>query len=144
MILVNKGQEVNGYLASYKTTKSLTFADSTGTLNLFTVTGDVIVKILTVCTVNVVSAAAGNVNVGTAAAPTAILPATVASTLIAREIWHDASPDAEIEALSVISEYFITDGNDIVLVCSAQIDSGNLTFYCYFTPVSSDGWVVAA
>jgi hypothetical protein len=129
---------------SVKATKTVTFDNDANPISLFTVTGDVVVKIIAVCTTNVASGAAGNVEVGIAADPDAIIATTVATALDAREIWHDNSPDAEIEAYSTTREYIITDGNDIILTPSAQIDSGVLVFYCDWTPLSTDGAVVAA
>lgn len=130
-----------GYL---KLTKTVTFSDSTGTISLFTVTGDVIVQLVSVCTTNVASVAAGNVEVGTSGDTDAILPTTLGTDLDAREIWHDSEPVSEIEPLDSMRQYIITDGNDIVMTLSAQIDSGALTFYCYWNPLSSDGRVVVA
>lgn len=131
-----------GYKISSKT---VTFSNTSGTVNLFTVTGDVIVRIIALCTTNVASAAAGSVSVGISGTTDAILPATLGTDLDAREIWHDNSPSSEIESLSdSLKEYVITDGDDIILTCSAQIDSGALVFYCYFIPLSGDGAVVAA
>lgn len=133
----------NGFLGK-KVQKDLTFSNTSTAQTLFTVTGDVIVRIIAVCTTNVASAAAGNVEVGISGTTDAILSTTVGTALIAREIWHDNSPDAEIEATSVMKEYIIADGNDIILTPSAQIDSGALSFYCFWTPLNSTGDVVAA
>ena len=125
--------------------KTVTFSNTTGTVNLFTVTGDVLVKIVAVCTTNVASAAAANVEVGIAGSTGSIIPTTLSTDLADREIWHDNSPDSEIEAFSDASrEYIISDGNDVVLTLSAQVDSGALNFYCIYTPLSTDGAVVSA
>jgi hypothetical protein len=126
-------------------TKTLTFNnDAAGTLDIFTVTGDVVIRIKTVCITDITSAAAGNLSLGTVAAPTAIIANTVATTIDARMIWHDATPDAEIEAESTSRDYIITDGNDVVLTLSAQIDAGTLIFYGHWFPLSNDANVVAA
>lgn len=133
---------VTGY--GIRATKTVTFSNTSGTVNLFTVTGDVIIRVVAVCTTNVASGAAGSVSVGIAGATDSILPSTLGTDLDAREIWHDNAPDSEIEALSVLKEYIITDGNDVILTCSAQIDSGVIAFYAFAVPLSSDGAVVAA
>lgn len=130
-----------GYL---KPTKTVTFSDSTGTISLFTVTGDVIVQLIAVCTTNVASVAAGSLVVGVSADTDSILPSTVGTDLVAREVWHDSEPTSEIVPLDDMRKYIITDGNDIVMTLSVQIDSGALVFYCYWNPLSSDGRVVAA
>ena len=44
-----------------------------------------------------------------------------------------------------IKEFIITDGNDIQLTCGiANTNTGVIAFYCFWTPLSSDGNVVAA
>jgi hypothetical protein len=129
----------------YKTSKTLTFANSSGALNLFTVTGDVAVRITAVCATDLASAAAGSVSVGISGTTDAIMPATTATDLDAREIWHDNAPDSEIEATgSAYRDYVIADGDDIILTCSAQIDSGVLEFVCEWRPLSSGASVIAA
>jgi hypothetical protein len=125
-----------------KVTKTVTFLNTPAApLTLFTVTGDVIVKIIAVCDTSLVSAAAANISVGTAAAPTAIIANTVATAIDARMIWYDAAPDAEIEAFSTTREYIITDGNDIILTPSQIVDSGVLVFYCDWVSLSGTGSV---
>jgi hypothetical protein len=126
------------------TSKTLTFSNTSTAQNLFTVTGDVIIKIIAVCTTNVASAAAGAVAVGTAITTSGVIAETTGTDLDAREIWHDSSPDSELEAFSTMREYIVTDGNDITLTPTAQIDSGVVVFYCYWIPLSSDGEVTAA
>ena len=125
--------------------KSITYTGAAAGANtLFTVTGDVIVRIVAVVTTDLTSAAAANVSVGIAGATDAILPITVATTLDAREIWHDATPDSEIEALNTIREYIITDGNDIIITDTAITNTGTLLFYCVWTPLNGNGLVAAA
>ena len=124
--------------------KTLVFANDAAPITLFTLTGTVIVNITCVSMVSVVSGAAGSISVGIAGAGVAALIAnTLASTIIAGEIWHDAAADAEIELSSVIKESIISDGNNIILTPSAQIDTGTLAFYCCWVALSADGLVVA-
>jgi hypothetical protein len=138
-------------------TKSVTFAGATTNgigdfdgngdpATLFTVTGDVIVKIIAVCTTNIAHAANATIEVGIGGGSEIIATTDLTvEGLAAREIWHDATPDAEIEALSVMKEYIITDGNDITLDCGvANVNTGVIAFYCLWLPLSSDGLVVAA
>ena len=125
-------------------TKAITFTNLVAAADLFTVTGDVIVRIIAVVKTNCASAGACNAEVGIAADTDAILPATDVTLLAAQEIWHNATPDSEIEALVTFREYIITDGNDIIITPSAQIDSGAISFYCFFTSLSSGATVVAA
>ena len=131
-------------LGQNRVIKTLTFSNDTGQVNLFTVTGDVIVQIVPVCTTNVASAAAGNITLGVVGDLDAMIATTLATNLDAREIWIDASPDSEVEALSTIRAYIISDGNDIQLDLDAQVDSGVIEFYCFWTALSDGASVVAA
>lgn len=131
-------------MASYRAKKELTFSNSTGTVNLFTVTGDVIVKVVAICKTNLASAAAANFEMGVSGDTDAMIASTLATDVDANEIWHDTTPDSNIEAFSTIREYIISNGDDIALTLSAQIDSGAITFYCFWTPLSDGASVVAA
>ena len=124
--------------------KEVTFSSTTGAVNLFTVTGDVILRIIAVCTTNCASGGSCDGEVGISGSTDTILATTDVTLLADREIWHDATPDAEIETLSVMKDFIVSDGNDIILTLSAQADSGVLMFYCFWTPLSVDGAVVAA
>ncbi len=124
--------------------KAITFTDLAVAADLFTVTGDAIVRIIAVVKTNCASAGACNAEVGIAGDTDAILPTTDVTLLAAQEIWHDATPGSEIEALVTFREYIITNDNDIIITPSAQIDSGAVTFYCFWTALSSGATVVAA
>jgi hypothetical protein len=127
-----------------KEKKAVTFSNTADDVTIFTVTGDVIVKLTAVCKTNLASADGCNLAVKSGAVT---LIATTASTDIdANEIWHDATPDASVEALSVQKEHIISNGQDIVLdvETAKQVDSGAITFYCIWTPLSDDGYVEVA
>ena len=149
-------QRTGGY-GSGLIDKEITFAGATpnaigdfdGTGNpagVFTVTGDVIVKIIPVCTTSLVFDANATIELGIGGGSEIIATTDLTvSALVAREIWHDATPDSEIEAISVMKEYIITDGNDIQLNCGvANTNTGAIKFYCFWVGLSSDGNVVAA
>jgi len=132
-----------GGLGKGLVTKALTFANNTGQVNLFTVTGDVIVRIVAV--VKTTCASGGcNISVGIAAHVDAIIPVTDITLLAAQEIWHDATPSSEIEALGTMREHIVSNGNDITLNSDAADNSGAITFYCFWTALSSGATVVAA
>jgi hypothetical protein len=113
--------------------KTLTFAGATpnaigdfdGTGNpadLFTITGDVIIKLVAVCTTSLTFAANATIEVGIGGGSGIIATTDLTvEGLAAREIWHDATPDSEIELLSVRKEMIITDGNDIQLQLGLQM-----------------------
>lgn len=133
-------QDVNGITAI----KQLTFSDTSTAQTLFTVTGDVILRIFGICKTNVVSAAAANVAVGVSGTTDKFIASTVATAIDANEIWHDASPDASIELDSVSVTYIVSNGQDVILTPSAQVDSGRIDFYCQWRPLSEDADVVSA
>lgn len=127
----------------YSAETTVTFANTTGTVSVFTVTGAVDVQIWPVCTTNVASAAAANIEIGVSADVDAMIAATVATDLDADEVWNDASPTSSIEATSTSRDYFISNGDDVILTLSAQVDSGVIAFYCLWRPRSTDGKVEA-
>lgn len=131
-------------LGEYKVKKSLTFSNSTGTVSLFTVTGDVIVRIIPICKTNLASAAAGSIEMGVSGDVDAMIASTLGTDIDANEVWIDASPDSNIEAADTIRSYIISNGDDVILTLSAQIDSGVIDFVCWWNPISDDGNVVAA
>lgn len=131
-------------MGKYRVKKSLTFANDTGTVNVFTVTGDVGVRIFPICKTNVASAAAGNIELGTSNDVNAMIASTIGTELDANDIWIDSTPTTEIEALDTSRDYIISNSDDVILTLSAQIDSGVVDFVCYWFPISDDGLVVAA
>ena len=133
-------QDINGLTVI----KSITFANTTGAQTLFTVTGDVILRVFGVCKVAVESAGACNIVVGVSGTTNKFIASTDATALEANEIWHDTTPDATIEADTVSATYIVSNGQDVILTPSAQLDSGRIDFYCQFRPLSTDADVVAA
>ncbi len=133
-----------GGRGEFEVTKSLTFSNDTGTVNLFTVTGDVEIRLIAICKTNVASAAAANIELGVSGDTNAMIASTLATDLDANEIWNDASPTVNIEAMSTSRDYIISNGDDIILTLDAQVDSGAITFYCAWRALSSDGNVEAS
>ena len=124
--------------------KEVTFDNTTDDVTLFSITGDAIVKLIAVCKTNLASA--GGCNLAVKAGAATLIATTASTDIDANEIWHDATPDASVEALSVQKEYIIANGTDIVLdvETAKQVDSGAITFYCMYTPLSTDCEVEAA
>lgn len=142
---VHKGSSLGWpSLGSYRARKSLTFSNDTGTVSLFTVTGDVLVRIIPICKTNLASAAAANIELGVSGDTDAMIAATVATDIDANETWIDASPDSNIEAASTGRDYFISNGDDVILTLSAQVDSGAIDFVCFWNPISDNGNVTSA
>jgi len=115
-----------------------------GTVNLFTVTGGVIALVIGACTESLVSAGGGDVEVGTAADTTAFIANTLATTIDTGEIWVDATPTS-IECWTTGFGCMIGGGGDIILtVGTADVTDGTVVFTCFWTPLTADGYVVAA
>jgi len=107
---------------------------------LFTITGDVLVRVFGVCSTNI--AGAGTMEVGVVG-NTAGLIAQIAdaTNLDAGEVWVDATPGVGVEALS--STFVVASGADIILtIGSADLTAGVVTFYCLWRPLLSDANVV--
>lgn len=138
-------QSSKGGLAyEYRVEKTVTFANTSGTVTVFTVTGVVAVKISPVCITDLTSAAGANISLGTSDSTAGLVAATTATDIDAYELWYDATPTLEIEALSSEPAAVLSNGGDVILTLSAQVDTGAITFYCLWTPRSDDGLVVAA
>lgn len=128
-------------------TKTYTFVTATtGTVDthkIFTVTGVVRVKLYAVCITGLVTHT-GTIEVGTPASTAGLIAQTAAGDLIAGEIWDDATPTTKIEPDSNIPEVIIGDGADIsIKIATDAVDSGVIDFRLEYTPISSDGAVVA-
>jgi hypothetical protein len=125
--------------------QDITFTnEGAGAVSVFTVTGDVIVRIIPVITTTHTSAAAANIKLGVVGNTDAMIVDSLATGLVARGIWVDQTPTNEIESDERVRGYIITDGNDVILTLDAQVDTGVIRFYCFWTPLSSDGNVVNA
>ena len=131
-------------LGMNKVVKEITFNNDVGTLALFTVTGDARVNIIAICKTNLASAALGNIRLGVIGNTNAMINDTLASDLDANEFWNDQSPTDVIQVKDRVRGYDISNGNDIILTLDAQIDSGAITFYCYWIAHSNGASVVGA
>jgi len=127
-------------------TKDVTFNNTAADVDLFTVTGDVIVSVFGICKTDLASAGACNANVGVAGALTALIALTDVTTIDVGEVWAAAAPATTYSLMTVnnLVGCIIPNGQKITLGRSAQIDSGRILFYCLWTPLSADGNVVAA
>jgi hypothetical protein len=139
---VNPLAVTGGYGASRLET-TYTFANFNGTATLFTVTGDVTTRIYAVCDTNLTSAGAASISLGVVGDVAGIIPVTLATALIAREIWVDATPTTEVEDEGNVPNVFISDGNDIVMDTGGlQVDTGVMDFVIFWTPISAGSTIV--
>ena len=132
-------------LGHNKLTQTITFSnEAAGAVSVFTVTGDVLIRIIPVITTDLTSAAGANIKLGVVGETDAMIVDSLATDLDARGIWVDQTPDHEIEPVERIRGYIVTNGNDVILTLDAQIDTGVIAFYCFWTALSTDGQVVNA
>lgn len=125
--------------------KTVTFSNSTGTVNVFTVTGFVKIKLHVRCKTDCVSAGGCNASLGITGSTAEFIANTDITTLDAGEIWNDTTSDTKVERYyDAVFEYDLADGQDIIITLSAQTDSGVLEFAVEYLALSSDGAVVAA
>lgn len=124
-----------------------TRGDDGGTLDpltLFTVTGDVLARVYGVCTVDLVSAGGGTLEVGIAGNTARFIAQTTATAIDAGEHWFDGTPVASLPFASV-PQYTLSNGQNIIeTVGTADITAGQIYYICIYYPLSGDGNVVAA
>lgn len=133
---------------SYKVSKTVAFDGTAGngavgSVALFTVTGDVLVRIIGACTETVVSAGGGTFSLGTASSVAGIFTSQTATNAAAGDAVITAAAPAQVGALG--GNFGVVGGADIILtVGTANITDGTIIFYCLWRPLSADGSVVAA
>ena len=114
-------------------------------ITAFTVTGDVVMKVVGICKASLTGSGAITVEVGVSG-NTAVLIAQIADAtdLVITEIYHDATPDATIEASSVFTEWINSTGQDVIVTTTGTVTGGTIALYCFWYPLSADGNVIAA
>jgi len=131
-----------GLLESKAITYVAATTGATGATTLFTVTGCVVVRVFGVCGLSLEGAATLEVGISGA---TAVVLAQIANAtaLLTDEIYTDATPTTKVEALP--GQLIIGNGQDIIqTIGSTALTAGQLTYYCMWAPISTDGNVVAA
>jgi len=141
----HKSVQSNEAFLTRKTVSFTGAADlgAVGTINLFTVTGDVITKTCATCSEDLVSAGGGTISVGVSGNTATILAVTTATDLDTGEGWVDSSPGTG-ELLADQNKLLVAGADIIATVATADITDGTLTFYCMWRPLSTNGNVVAA
>jgi hypothetical protein len=139
------GVAVTAATATPKALKTVTFSNTTGAVDLFTVTGFVKVMLYARCKTSVLSVGGCNGSLGVTDITDQFIAATDLTALAAGELWNDVSPTSKVERYyDAVFEYVLTNGQDIILTLSAQADSGAMEFTVEYVALSSDGAVVAA
>ena len=117
---------------------------TSGVTTLYTVTGEVLVRIFGICTTNL--AGAGTLEVGITGNTALLIAQTTGTDLDANELWVDATPTTIGGTLaSVTGPFVIPNGLNIIeTTASAAITSGQIHYICLWKPFSPDGNLVAA
>lgn len=129
-----------GLMASKEITYAAGSTGATGATTLFTVTGQVALRVFALCSVDLTSGGSATLEVGIAGNTAALIAQTTATGIDAGEWWVDNAP-ATIEALP---SQFLVSGNVIQTIGTTTVTGGTLKYFCLWTPISSDGNVVAA
>ena len=119
-----------------------------GTIDIFEVTGNVMVRVFAIGKVQPTGAATPTVELGVAGS-TATLLAQVADarTIDTGDIWVDATPITKIEAVDFGGDhtFVISGGQDIIMTIGGEdLTAGEIDFYCYYKPLSPNGEVAPA
>lgn len=123
--------------------KSITYVAGTtgavGTTTLFTVTGTVALNVFALCTTDL--AGSGTIEVGTATSTASLCDQQSATAIDNHELWNNAV----IAAGGQVSGGFHVINEDVIqTIATNTVSGGILNYYCLWTPLSSDGNVVAA
>ncbi len=133
--------------AAFTGTVANTRGDRDGSLAafpIFTVTGEVLVRIFGVCTV-VLAGASAKLEIGVTGNTAFLIAQTTATDIDANEIWNDTSPAIGDTLASVLGPFIIPNGLDIIETASdADVTSGNVHYICLWRALSPDGNVIAA
>ena len=124
--------------------KTITYvAASTGAVGsktLFTVTGTVAVYVFGICAIDLASAG-GTIEVGITGNTAAVIAQATSTDIDAGEFWRDATP---VTVAAIPSLLMLNATNILQKITGATVSAGEMTYYCLWIPISSDGNVVAA
>ena len=129
-----------GLIASKAITYVAGTTGATGATTLFTITGTVAVNVFAVCS-GVDLTGAGTLEVGITGNTAAVIAQTAATAIDLGEIWYGTNPPT----VGVMPNQLILAGTNIIqTIAGNTVTAGTLTYYCCWTPVSTDGNIVAA
>jgi hypothetical protein len=129
--------------------KTLTFdgtagLGAVGNVPLFTVTGEVLVVLLSPFCSTLLAGATATLALGVTGKTSLFIAATLATDIDTDEFWYDTTPYANgIAVPSLLRHIAITD-NIVGTAAVAAITAGVIRFDCFWIPLSSNGLVVAA
>ena len=121
---------------------------TTDTPDIFTVTGDVLVRCFgTVQTQLTSTADTGTISLGVEGSTAVLLPVTQANgvRLDAGDVWIDADSDKKALAAGNADWFIVAGGADIIAtIATNNITAGAMTVYCEWIPLSANGDVTPA
>lgn len=107
---------------------------ATGATTLFTVTGDVAVNVFAICSEDLASAG-GTVEIGITASTACLADQQTATNIDNNDVWHNGV----LSLGGAVTNHFHPVKQSVILtVAGAAVSNGTLTFYCLWTPLSSD------
>ena len=117
--------------------------DGTGDpFDIFTVTGNVSMKLYAIPTTSLVGANA-TLEVGVTDNTAALIALTTGTLITKGKIWFDATPIVGVTAITSVAEKIVL-ADVIGNVKTANITAGVLKFICLWKPISADGNVAVA
>ena len=129
------------------TPSTITFADTSGAVDVFTITGRVWIRRLTAfCTASVVEdGAVAGIELGGATDPNALIVSTNPSLIVANTWWYDGTPTGGVVIPDALQQDKLTD-EDIILTITGgtDLDSGAIQFDEFYYALTSNGQLVAA
>lgn len=130
--------------AAMQVSKSVTYTalgdGAVGNIDLFTVTGDVLVTVFAVCATDLTGG--GTLEVGIAGNTAALIAQTTGTAIDAGEVWYDNTP-VTVGTLPAVR--VLTNGTDIIqTIASDTITAGVVTYYCLWRPLSANATITAA
>ena len=141
-----RGQPAQAFRHAAKTVTFTGAADlgAIGNVPLFTVTGEVLVVIMSpFCTV-LLTGATATLALGVTGSTALFIAATTGTDIDANEFWVDTAPDPNGIAIpAALKDIAITD-NIVGTVAVAAVDTGAIRFDVWWRPLSVDGNLVAA
>jgi len=117
-----------------------------GTYTIFTVTGDIMLRVFGLCQVLIDSAGAPTIELGITGNTAALIAQTAGKDLDADETWQDNGPEANPgDVAAAMAKNFVpANGADVLLtVGAADITAGDVDFHAFWMPLSTDGALVA-
>ena len=143
--LVSKLTTMYQYTPRFTTVQTVSAGSTAWTQaahRLFTVTGIALVRVFGVVTTTLVGA--GTLGVGVAGATNGLIATVADATTLATGDILANSGTATLIPLGQVNEYAAISDTDIdIIVGTANITAGRITFYCQYIPVSTGATVVA-